>query len=288
MFTDQPVTPRRLEILLDVLREFPRGLARSTLLGLLQPEPLLDKQSKQPRNAAEVTLNAARQLKLVEESDGAIKLMSDAKKDDSRAAILRAFDGLVLSTTEIEPHFALFYAWILGRPNTAQLQSLLRADEASTYSEAVFGDQKPPIPFNATRLSGLHRWFNYAGLGWYDPAGEFQPNPYSRLLRALPGIFANSKGTLTSDQWMAKLAEQCPELDGGTLFLQANRRYMAKARKCSLGLSQALVELDLDGIIRLYRPADSSGWSVEEAQPPIDPDPNRQGTRISLIELLAA
>ena len=100
-----------------------------------------------------------------------------------------------------------------------------------------------------------------------DPAGNFQPNPYDRLRRVLPLIFGKVR-RLASDEWMRRLTDHCPDLDGGSLFRQANPGYSADSKKCSVGLSHALMELHLDSVIRLDRPADSAGWSIEDAEPP--------------------
>jgi len=130
----------------------------------------------------------------------------------------------------------------------------------------------------------LHRWLNYVGLGWYDPVDSFQANPYERLLRALPSLFGRQH-KLDADRFVTTLGATCPELDGGEIFLQANHEWQSADKKCSLGLSHALIELHLDGVIRLNCPADSAGWSVGEAEPPRDD--NFRSDRFAVIELLA-
>ena len=128
-----------------------------------------------------------------------------------------------------------------------------------------------PNRFNEPKHKGLEAWFSYAGLGWFDPAGNFQANPYERLRRALPTIFGRQR-SLGADPFMEKLSAACPELDGGEIFRQANLAWQASEKKCTLGLSHALIELHLDQVIRLSCPADSAGWSVDEAEPPGDED----------------
>ena len=71
---------------------------------------------------------------------------------------------------------------------------------------------------------------------------------------------------------MEKLAATCPELDGGDIFRQANPSWEKSDKKCTLGLSHALIELHLDQVIRLACPADSAGWSIKDAEPPGDED----------------
>lgn len=282
MFTDETATPRRLEILLDTLREFRSGLEPKTLKRLLQPEPLAPGGTK----IAEHMLMAARELQLVEDRDGGkVALATKARTPDSRTAILEAFDRRVFTSTEIEPHFALFFSFVLGLGKAAHAKRPKEEAWVEEYRTKVHGG-RPPKPFNTTALGGLHRWYDYVGLGWYDPANNFQPNPYPRLRRELSGIFGRARN-LDSEAFMTALARQCPELDGGELFQQANPRHEgATTKECTLGLSHALVELDLDGVLRISRPGDSSGWSIRAAEPQIEPTPDRAGSRISSIELL--
>jgi len=283
MFTDNPVTPVRLQILIGLLRECSRGLARKEAYRLLQPEPLnADLGSSSP---AVVTVKAAIELELAEDDGGVLSLTPACRKQaDSREAILRAFDARVLSNADVEKYFALFYSYYLGLgKKTYELRAFNNEQWAERFNQAVFADAPQENRFNGTKLTGLHRWFNFVGLGWYDPNGGFQANPYERVERALPQIFGRQK-KLESDVFMAKLAEACPELDGGGLFLQANPQWDGAGKRCTLGLSCALIELHLDGVIRLSCPADSAGWNIGDAEPPRDED--FRSARVASVERL--
>jgi len=282
MFTDDQVTPVRLEILLDLLRDFPRGLSRDRISRLLQPEPL----AAQTTTAARATIKAALELELADEQGGVLKLADSGRKGNARSAILSAFDQRILTTVQTEPYFALFYGYALGLDRATPSYQWDRPTWVTQFNKVTFRGVEQSNPFNETKLTGLHRWFGYVGLGWYDPAGKFQPNPYDRLRRVLPLIFGKVR-RLPADDWMRRLAEHCPDLDGGSLFRQANPSYSADSKRCSVGLSHALVELHLDSVMRLDRPADSAGWSVEDAEPPKGAGANEQGTRISFVELIA-
>lgn len=272
MFTDNPVTPGRLEILFEVLRAYPRGLARKEIYRLLQPEPLdPDLSSSSP---AAATAKAALELGVVEESDSVLSLSVGCRKlKDTRAAILSAFDARVLSDTDVEKYFALFYAYYLGLGKQVYARRSFNNEQwAEQFNKDVFADAPQENRFNGTKLTGLHRWFSYAGLGWYDPSDElpircFQANPYDRIKRAFPAIFVR-QDKLDADVFMAKLAATCPELDGGKIFLQANPEWDATQKQCTLGLSHALIELHLDGVVRIACPADSAGWNLDQAEPP--------------------
>lgn len=272
MFTDQPVTPTRVETLLNLMREFSnRQLTRETLLDLLQPDGLPGNNPAVRHTQARAALFAASELGLVEEQAEKLLKLTFKSNDrrDSRQILLEALDGKVLANTQIEPYFALFYSYQLVL-NFDGVINKSGANWVLDFDRDVFSGQRQKNPFNDNpKLAGLNRWYGFAGLGWYDTSGIFQPNPYSRLLRRLPLIFNKDK-KLTSEDFMQRLATFCPELDGGEIFLQAHRfqTYDATAKTCTLGLSHALIDLHQDKIIRLVCPRDSRGWNIEMAEPP--------------------
>ena len=287
MFTDGPVTPTRVETLLDLLRELPpnKKIDRAMLYELLQPESLPEVDPKK-RDPAKDTIKAGLELKVIEETaDRFIKLKF--ARSDSRTTtriLLDALDSEVLAGTEAEPYFAKFYSYILSLNKEGVINK--SNDEWSREFERDVYGHRPSNPFNKEKLTGLHRWMSYAGLGWYDTSDVFQPNPYERLLRCLKTIFAGKAKQLTSDEFMFRLANACPELDGGDIFKQANKQYNPETRTCTLGLSHALVDLHLEGYIKLFCPSDSRGWSIENAEPPSDE--LLQSGRIAFVELVKA
>lgn len=288
MFTDGPVTPTRVETLVDLLRGMApnKKIDRAMLYQLLQPEGLPDVDPKK-RDAARDTVKAALEVKVIEETaDKFIKLRFT--RSDSRTTtqiLLDALDDTVLTDTNIEPFLARFYSYILSLDKDGMTKK--SNDEwARDFERDVFGGHRPDNPFNATKLTGLYRWMGYMGLGWYDMSEVFLPNPYERLLRRLRTIFVGKSKQMTGDEFMFRLANACPELDGGDIFKQANKHYNPEARICTLGLSHALVDLHLDGYIQLFCPPDSRGWSIEQAEPPSDE--LLQSGRISTVKLLKA
>jgi len=284
MFTDDAVTPIRLEILVDLLRECRQGLPREEAYRLLQPGPLGgDRPTFIP---AKATVRAGLELHLIEEEGGKLSLDGTCRKEkDAQTAILAAFDQLVLCCTTVEKYLALFYSYYLGLGQEVYRRRTQSGEQwADQFNRQVFRDVAQENRFNATKLTGLHRWLNYGGLGWYDPADAFQANPYERLRRALPIVFGRQR-KLDADGFMTKLTATCPELDGGEIFLQANHEWQPSEKECTLGLSHSLIELHLDGIIRLNCPADSTGWSIGEAEPPRDDD--FRSDRFAGIELLS-
>jgi hypothetical protein len=283
MFTDQPVTPVRLEVLLNVLERYSSGLKREVVYELLQPTPLLGGKSI----AAKETIKAAQGLGLVVESSRVIKLDSDYdKKKSAKDNILRGMDKSVLSNSNLELHLSLFYSFYLGlNKEVYQYSKFDREKWANEFNEKVFNKQPQPNRFNVTKHTGLGRWFSYLGMGWYDSNDNFQANPYERLRRSLSDIFLD-KLELKGDEFMEKLAEVCPELDGGDIFVRANKykNYNVADKQCTLGLSHALVDLHEDRIINLVCPVDSHGWNIEFAEPTYDEFV--EDNRITRIEYL--
>jgi len=277
MFTDDAVTPVRLEILVDLLCR--RSLGREELYSLLQPKALEPNAQSIP---AKATLRAALELGLaVEEGDSVSVAVPTKREKNTQVAILKAFDENVLSHSGVEKYFALFYAYFLHVGKGVYTRSGKYDDWAAQFNKDVFADEPQANPFNAEKLTGLHRWFSYVGLGWYDPAENFQANPYQRILRVLPKIFGKHR-KLKSEDFMQSIGTICPELDGGQIFQQANRNWKIEDKQCSLGLSHALIELHEDNVLRLDCPADCQDWSLREAEPPRDD--SFKGDRFALVE----
>jgi hypothetical protein len=280
MFTDGPVTPLHLESLLAFLRAYPKkSFLREEIKGIFQPPSITNSQDQS--NGA---IRAAIELNLILESKNGVLELSDLAKQAStvKEALHEALDLTVLGSTQVEYYFALFYSYCLGQNESGSKRS--REEWEIAFNRDVFDNKQQTNRFNKDKFTGLHRWFSYTGLGWYDPSGEFNCNPYCRIARNLSHVFER-KTILESDEFISTMSHVCPELDGGTIFLQANRRYDPSAKQCSLGLSHALIELHYSQMIILHCPKDSGGWSIALAGPPSD-GKTLIGDRISQVELV--
>jgi len=279
MFTDDPVTPLHVETVIEVLRRLgSRKLTREALYGALQPNGIAGSQQQ-----SKDSIRASIELELVNEKEGSELELTEAAKGrrSVRDCILEAIDKQVLCNVEIEYYFALFYSYMLGLDKGTGKRK--RDEWVTAFNRDVFDNKKLTNQFNADKWSGLHRWFVYTGLGWYDPDGEFQCSPYHRVHRKLPEIFSGTH-KLDDKSFMGRIATVCPELDGGAIFEQANRKRPAGIRKCTLGLSHTLINLHLDNVIKLHCSRDSSGWSLQEASPPND-GKTLLSDRIDFVEL---
>jgi hypothetical protein len=281
MFSDQPVTPLHVESILSFVRTYAskRSFTRDAVKDSFQPASVTPNQTQSLE-----ALKAAIEIELVSESED--KVITPNKALTGQLAIdeclKAALDEKVLGTLDVEPYFALFYSFMLGRDQNAFGKT--RDEWAIDFNREVFDNKLPSNKFNSTKVSGLHRWFSYMGLGWYDQSGDFNCNPFSRVARRLPILFGQKK-KLESDAFFSALSVACPELDGGEIFLQANRRYEPSAKQCSLGLSHALIDLHYNQLIILHCPKDSAGWSIAIAGPPSD-GKTLIGDRISQVELV--
>lgn len=286
MFTDQPVTPARLEVLLELVWEMrSRKLDKQSLRNLLQPSGLPDVQasSKQAKEA----FAAAQELELVvEEDDGSIRPSWNTRKSfNSKELVLAAIDEKVLSSTDIENWFARFYSYVITKDDDTLPPGEAGHRWSNSFNKELYGDSPPENRFNQTKYTGLRRWMRYSGLGWHDAQDNFIPNPYERVKRSLNSIFGKKK-RLDSDDFMANLASACPELDGGTIFREANRENDMN-RTCTKALAVALRDLHDDMVIKLECPADSRGWSLIRAGIIRNPSENLYSDKFDFIERIS-
>lgn len=282
MFTHH-VVPLHVESLIGFLQEFSsRKLTREELRMSFQPLSVSDNQ-----NQSNNTIAAAFELHLLaEKEDKSLGLIEPYKKmGDPKMKLRKAIESRILTTTEVEYYFALFYAYILGLNDEIPVVVSQGEGEAwaTRFNRDVFNNVKQTNPFNKDKYGKLFRWFVYGGLGWIDPSNLFNSNPFERIKRNLKVVFGKSK-KLECDEFLVALAAVCPELDRGEIFLEANKNYDEGAKQCTLGLSHALVDLHINGYLKLHCPKDSDGWSIALASPPND-GKTLASNRISQVEL---
>ena len=278
MFTDNAVTPLHIESLLTFMRANSKHkLTKGDIKNSFQPAGIAEKQ-EQSTNA----VNASIALGLLTENGKFLELSPNVKGKNSSADFLHdALDARVLCTKEVEPYLSLFYSYMLGLNEKAHDRN--PEEWTSGFKRDVFENKPQTNQFNQTKYTGIHRWLAYMGLGWYDQSGIFNCNPYNRIRRCLSVVFGKVK-TLACDDFLNSLAEHCPELDQGKIFLEANKNYDHGAKECTLGLSHALVDFHINGLVKLHCPKDSDGWSVALASPPND-GKTLVSNRVSQIEL---
>jgi hypothetical protein len=265
MFIDNPTVPTQLEVLIDLLHTLRQKTSSvESVRALLQPKglPGLSATSKQATHQ----LGAARELKLVlPDENGNLRLTYHIRdgKPSARDAIITAFDDTVLSSPDVEPWFGRFFGFLIAQEDDwVPPEGTARLDLLKRFDSALAGHIARANPLNDTKLSHYLRWYTYTGMGWRDPAKRFIPDPTDRLRRALPKIFTGTPH-LDAGPFMSALIAACPELDGGSLFLDAASDYDPSARECTRALAVALRNLHDEGLLRLECPKDSLGWSLE-------------------------
>ncbi len=286
MFTDSPTTPTRLEVFLEVVWEMrQRKLDTDAIRNLFQPSglPGLTPQSKQSIE----TLKAARELNLVKESeDGSFRPAWKGRKTfDAKGILLSAIDDKVLSSTDIEPWFSLFFSYVITKDDDVVPVGSDAANRWSiAFNKDLYGGPPTENPFNPTKYVGLRRWLRYSGLGWHDAQDSFIPNPYDRVRRKLGEVFGK-KRRLSSDVFMSNLATHCPELDDGVIFREANINFSLN-RICTRALATALRDLHDDKVIKLDCPSDSRGWSLIKGGVIRNPKEGLSSDEFDFVELL--
>jgi len=286
MFTDSPTIPTQLEVLLDVVHAMrQRRASPETLQQLIQPKGLPDLTAKSAQLSNH--LSAARELELVkiDNNNNDVRLSYAVYGEHQpKDAIVHAFDRIALADDRVERWAGRFYAYLIMQENDT-----IQTDEAKALADRFMADLPSTIergnPMNDTKYRYLERWYVYVGLGWNDPAGAFTPDPTERLRRALPTVWGRDR-MLDADQFLERVGQACPELDGGSLFDEVNVGvYSPSARRCTQALATALRRLHDEGNIRLHCPADSKGWGLEKAGS--SPVAGESSNRFNSVERLA-
>lgn len=288
MFIDNPTVPIQLETLLDVLYEIRQKTATSdTVKSLLQPKGLPDVSTGSSQAANQ--LHAAKELQLVTlDQSGDLRLTYSIRdgKPTVKDAILTAFDRRVLSSPEVEPWFGRLYGYVIARADGIPGDRPSQKDLCTEFNNNLSSAIERVNQLNDTKLAHYLRWYAYAGMGWNDPSKRFILDPTERLRRVLPSIF-NGVQRLDAAPFMSSLAQICPELDGGALFMDVSSdQYDPVDRVCTHALSMALRNLHDEGIIQLDCPKDSQGWSLEKGGTVLNLE-TLQSDRFDRVKLLS-
>jgi hypothetical protein len=260
MFMDKPVPSNRLETLAKILiaKNMP-SLCDYTLNNLLAPTSLPEFEGSHSKNI----ISAGKEIGLinyVENSKKIKKLSSNGK--NAKEFLLEYLDDKVLSDVTVEPYFARFYSYVLSReiPLTNDAEAMTKLTELAREDIAGFrGNNR----FNEVKLRSYLPWYFYLGLTQVNKKSSpitSETYPYERIKRKLKDIFTTSK-KLPVDVFMEHLGNSCPELDNGEIFCSVNSNQGSGERTITLGVSNVLIELHMNGHIVLDCPLDSDGWN---------------------------
>jgi hypothetical protein len=265
-------TPQRFHALLKLVNRLQpiKPIKRSTILELLQPDSITNNQE-----ASTSVLNFATNFSIVIEQDGQYQLHADvpAKIDDLkvyRRFLQERFTG-VTDPNEHNYLLNLFTAWVATQDE--RILALRPTEIAARFNEEVSGASESTRSFNETKFNGWRNWATFLGWGKIYPETLFQvrfaPDASERLLPLLPELIPGGVW-MHFDDFMLRLAERCPELDGGSLFEQcweASRPTESRGTRLSLMLSTGLRTLEGQGLLELRLEADTgSSWYLAQAQ----------------------
>lgn len=270
IFNDGPVTPPRLYALVRLIPRLSKP-KRQDLLDLLQPPGLIENQK-----AADLTYNAARVLNLVEEDadqEKSIRLTIPRNDIETphtfRLLLQRKLCGIT-DSSDINYLLGEYVAWYAVQDG--RVFSFKSVDFENRFNEEVYPGYTVR-PFNTTKLPHWRVWASYLGWGWPMPLGNTNlliPDCYDRLKPCIPELLWAADGDLRFDEFARRLAERCPELDGGSLFercWEASRGSETRGNRLSLMLSTGLRGLHDEGRIELIDRADATdNWQLFPAE----------------------
>jgi hypothetical protein len=257
------ITPYRLHALLRLIPRL-QSPSRQDLYDLLQPEALTDDQK-----ASKDVLMAALTMGLIVEQDSVIRLEVERDQVESVDAFRRLMQDRVLGVTSDLSNnylFNIFCAWYAVQDERV-LQYELKEFETQ-FNEQLYPDAEVR-PFNTTKLNGWRQWAAFLGVGWLMKFGNREvviPDPSVRLRPYLQQLLPPPGETIGFGLFMEELGLNCPELDGGELFLRcwsASRGAETRGNELSLMLSTALRAYHDLGDIELIRMADAGAiWQL--------------------------
>jgi len=248
------VSPHRVHALLRLVRRL-RNPQREDLLDLLQPSALLSNQ----RASMAIYRVAKRYDLIVEQADKRVAIQPDidsADKIESVAAFRAIMQKRLLAVTE--EHENSYQLNLLAAWYAVQNERLFHYKKKDEISVQFNADMYPRSDtesrtrgrgFNPDDLNGWLRWASFLGWGLVVTVGKGKgkekllPDAHIRLQAVLPELLSATDGRIPFAIFAHRLAERCPELDGGVLFekcWQASRSAENRGNRLSLMLSTGL------------------------------------------------
>lgn len=267
------VTPPRLHAMVRLVSRL-QSPTRKDVIDLLQPSVLVSDQS-----AAKNIYIAAVNCGIVNEApDKTLVLNGEAAQLESMQGFELYMQKRVLGTTE--PHepnylFNLYSAWYIVQ-NERVFQFKDKDFETGFNKELSQGDDDEERKFNSTKFNGWRTWAAFLGLGWLIKPGLsgrseiLVPCASNRLKSILTQLLARDRQIIKFSLFAERLADLCPELDGGSLFTdcwEGSRGSERRGNNLSLALSTGLRQLHDSGEIELIRQADATDiWQLYPAE----------------------
>lgn len=265
------VTPSRLHAMLRLVSRL-ESPTRKDVIDLLQPSVLVSDQS-----AANNIYLAAVNCDIINETpDKTFVLHEEAAQLESMEDFQLYMQKRVLGVTELDqPNylFNLYSAWYIVQ--NERVFQFVDKDFETRFNEQLFYDAELRT-FNRQKFVGWLRWAAFLGLGWPIKPGlsgrrsEILVPCASNRLRVVLAQLLPDGQVIKFSLFAERLAELCPELDGGSLFTScwdASRGNEQRGNNLSLTLSTGLRQLADSGEIELIRQADATDiWQFYPAE----------------------
>lgn len=261
-------TPQRLHALVRLVARLD-NITRQQIVDYLQPGSVTASQE-----AAETVYLAARNCQLIQEDGNQVRLHGDliTQNLDSAETFRRIMQDRLLGVVDAnEDNYLLniFTAWYAAQDS--QILQYESMDEIRhTFNQQMYpqrlergvqeGEAISQVKFRAWR-----DWASFLGWGWLN-GDRLMPDAYIRVQSKVEELAGRTIGI---GEFISKLADQCPELDQGALFLRAWGIIQPHPprQRISLMLSTALRSLHIEKAIKLLRRPDARDlWKLHKAE----------------------
>ena len=173
-----------------------------------------------------------------------------------------------------------FFAWLLacvGWPGGINPFDATETQIAEEFNAQLGGDRDERL-FNSTKFRSFVNWASYLGFG-YRINQKFVPYP-SELIRSDLSQILEQKKELSANDFMNRLAEIHPYLDGGEIFLSLPQNDRSEVSPC---VSAALRSLHDEQVIQLVPTTDAPKQVVLFSD--LSHQVTRGITRVRLLEV---
>lgn len=263
-------TPNRVAIVVATLAGLPRRtIGRDELVELLSPRTLQRGDAEGGTTIARGVLDEAQRLGLIMVEDGRYRLAQGVPTD---GPLLLAWlhERLVVPSHAQEAgqeNFPRALAWFLGQ-DPARPVAASGPDPAARPRARITAEFGADVgAFELTmdaRVQNFAYWARYLGYAWFLELDSktFIPDPTKAINRTILRRFRSSE-SLTIEEFLGSLAEECPVLEGGRArsdidsMLPGERRPRIDRDGLSRSTSLALNGLEEEGLLELRNVSDS-------------------------------
>jgi len=301
IITTAQAVPSRLFTLYACLVGRPDGESRDKLEAWCTPSSLTSRGSQDDDGEATTTLfvntlNEAKRLGLVTETDGRLRLNPDARPRGAGVELEDVFRAFVLSIVldtgkaaeAQQDGFMLALSWFLSK---SPFVGIAFADAPQNTLKVDLGEDN----YRRTELTSINRFQNFLYWSWFlgfasftgggRDAGEGKdvryviPDPIKAIERVLPAIFAGEV-TLAADVFVRRLANIFPVFEGGTAREEVEawtqRPVYAEERRVSVATSFAFQRLKTHKLITFDSESDAA---------PVFLDMGGREERVTIVKL---